>query len=355
MVRGLLSAATMIALRLFASASLVTTLGALALACSSDPGAGGTEGACAQYASAYREYTAKCTTQAGASRSDSRWQQLEDRMRLACASSLSLPGTGLTPAGISVCANAVRNASCTLDSDDLPQCDFPNGTLADGAACNSGEQCKSGACTKMSSGTGSSACGVCAARVAIGGDCSTNPRCVEDATCSSTSKTCVAMIRNGVGGSCDGAKYEYCQSGLYCESATKICKERLPAGAACTSSTPCQSGLTCNATSKTCVAPTSVGEGQTCGGTTFIRCASGLACEPTSSKCVKITWVAPLGDCSAFGSQCEHGSCSSTTKKCPALIADGQPCTSDRATGVCNDFASCIDGKCQLPGTTVCK
>ncbi len=343
-------------LRLLGSSVLLASLGALANACSATDDTQTASGACAQYADAYRAYTQRCAqTFGGISTADSRWEQIEARMRLACSSSLSLPGNAVTPAGLTVCANKIKTAGCDLDSDDIPECDFDTGTLADGAACASGNQCKSGSCKKTISETSSSACGVCEARIAVGGDCSTaGSNCVSDARCDVTTKKCVAIVRNGVGGSCDSAKGEQCQSGLYCDFTTKVCKERGAAGATCSSSLPCQTGLQCSPTTRTCVTPVLATEGQTCG-TNGVLCASGLRCDGATMKCAKLVWVAPNGDCSAPGSMCEHGSCNSTTKKCPALIADGQACTSDRSTGVCDDFASCIDGKCQLPGQTVCK
>jgi hypothetical protein len=343
-------------LRLFASSVLVTGLCGIAVACSSTDAGTTPEGACSTYADAYRSYTQKCAAESSVSISDTRWPQLQDRMKAACTSALTLPGTAITPAALTVCANAIRGASCNTDSDDLPQCDFDKGTLADGAACTTGNQCQSGSCKKTATETGSTGCGVCQPRIAIGGDCSTdNSTCVTDARCDFTTKKCVAVVRNGVGGSCDSAKGESCLSGLYCDFTTKICKERGAAGATCSSSAPCQTGLQCSATTKTCTAPTLAAEGQACGGTTGVGCVSGLRCDFTAQKCVKITWVAPGGDCSVVGSMCEHGACNTTTKKCPVLIADGAACTSDRSTGVCNDFASCIDGKCLLPGQVVCK
>lgn len=345
-------------LRLAASSTLVATLAAIAAACSSPDANSNTtvDGACNTYASAYRRYVTKCASSSNdGSFSDARWASMEQRMRLSCASSLSLPGTGVVPAQLASCANALADASCTAKSADLPACDFPAGTLADGAVCTDSGQCKSESCVKTgTSETSSPSCGTCQPRVALGADCSTNSRCVENATCDFTTKKCIATVKNGVGGSCDFTKGESCQSGLYCDSAAKICKARPTAGQACSSTITCETGLTCDQTSKTCYAPTIATEGQACGTAAKARCGADLGCDPATSKCVKINWVKPLGDCSAPFSVCEHGSCS-TAKKCPALIPDGGACTSDRATGVCDDFASCRDGKCQLPGQAVCK
>lgn len=344
-------------LRLFASSVLVTGLAGIAVACSSTDAGSTPEGACTTYADAYRTYTQKCAgTRGGISTADARWQQLEQRMKVACTSALTLPGTAITPTGLTVCANAIKTASCNTDSDDIPQCDFENGTLANGAACSTGNQCQSGACKKTAVETGSVACGVCEARIPVGGECTTeNALCVTDSRCDFATKKCVAIVRNGAGGSCDSAKGETCLTGLYCDFTTKICKTRGAVGTACSSTAPCETNLQCSTTSKTCVAPTIAAEGQACGGTSGVACATDLRCDFASQKCVKINWIAPGGDCSVTGSVCEHGSCNTTTKKCPVLIADGGACLTDRSTGVCDDFASCIEGKCQLPGQVVCK
>lgn len=313
------------------------------------------DGACSTYASAFRRYANKCGSEEGLT-SDTRWAAMEARMKLACQSSLALPGTGIQPSQVASCANALADASCNAKTSDIPACDFPPGSLADGAACTDSSQCKSEACVKTASSSGSTpSCGTCQARIPVGGACTTEDRCVDNAMCDFTTKKCIALVKNGAGGSCDSAKGESCQTGLYCDYTTNVCKTRAAAGQACSSTSPCDSGLTCDSTSKTCYQPTVATEGQACGASTKARCGSDLACDAMTAKCVKINWVAPGGDCGAPYSTCLHGSCSSTTKKCPALIPDGGACTSDRSTGVCDDFASCIDGKCQLPGQVVCK
>jgi hypothetical protein len=342
---------------LLSSSILITIAGGIAIACSSVSDNNNTvDGACSTYASAYRKYLTKCSSGEGAVLSDPRWQTMEGRMKLACQSALSLPGTGIQPSQLAGCANALAEASCNTKADQIAACDFPPGSLADGAACTSSEQCKSESCVKVATSDGPTpSCGTCQPRVAIGGDCSTNSRCVDKAQCDFTTKKCIAIVYHGVGGTCDSTKGEQCESGLLCDYTTKTCKARATVGQPCSSSVPCETGLTCDSISKTCYQPTIAGGGQACGTAAKARCGSDLACDPTALKCVKITWVAPGGDCGVMFSSCLHGSCNSTTKKCPALIPDGGACLTDRSTGVCDDFASCIDGKCSLPGQVVCK
>ncbi len=339
MASELLGSRAMQALRLLGSATLLATLGVLAGACSSnDSGSSTVDGACAEYASAINTYTTRC---GGSTRGLN-----ESRMKAACLSALSLNGSSITPQTLSSCANAVKSLTCGSDLEDTGACNFPPGKLADGTSCVSDEQCASENCKKVDN-----TCGVCSARIAIGGACESSGDCVDGARC--TAGKCVAEIRNPVGGSCDATKGEYCQSGLYCDYSTKICKAYGAAGAACSLTMPCGSGLTCDATSKTCVAVTLAAEGQAC--STSLRCQSGLACDPTAAKCVKVTIVAPGGDCGGSLQVCQQGSCNETTKKCPTIIPDGGACGTNDPSKVCDAYASCVDGKCALLGQVVCK
>lgn len=333
-------------LRLVASTAIVINLGAVALACSSDPETKTEAAACAEYASAYLGWVAKC----GGSLSDAGQQHVEARRAQYCTSLLSLPGVAATSDDMMDCARVYRSASCATTGSAAPKCNFKNGTLADGAACVTDEQCVSGSCETMPG----SSCGACEPRTAIGGACSITAPCASGLTCSTTTMTCVEIVRNGPGGSCDWTEGQICEPGLDCEPTSKTCKERGAAGAACSSIAPCASGLTCSAMSRTCVEVTILREGEACDATSEAQCGVGLTCDPATRRCVGFAWVGPGGDCSAFGARCERGTCDRDTKTCPAVIADGQAC-GDPNAGVCDYFASCIDGKCQMVGSVVCK
>lgn len=344
MVRALLGRSAMNLLRLGTAAILFASVSGLAAACSSPDSSAG--GDCSSYGAALVSYTRRCSTGSTSSYTDARWNEYEARFQIACGSALSLPGTGINGTFLSKCANAMRGAACGTQTSDLPECDPPPGSLADGAQCVSSEQCQSESCAKT---TGN--CGTCQPRVAVGGACTSATRCVKDAYCDTTTSKCVATTKSAVGGPCDSAKGQSCDATGYCDYTTKICKARAKAGEACGTAL-CESGLTCDyAGTKTCIAQKTAAEGEACGGTTV--CGSGLQC--TANKCVKINWVKPGGDCSAAGSRCEHGSCGSTSKKCPTVVADGGACGPTVPDSTCDDFASCIDGKCTLPGQVVCK
>lgn len=331
-------------LRLGTAAFLLVSVSGLAAACSSSDDSAG--GDCSSYGSALVSYMRRCST--GTGYEDARWNEYQTRFQVACGSALSLPGTGINGGFLSRCANALRGAACGTQTSDLPECDTPAGTLADGAQCVSSDQCQSESCAKA---TGSN-CGTCQPRVPVGGACTTTTRCVKDAYCDTSSGKCVANTKSPVGGPCDSTKGQSCDSTGYCDYATKTCKARAKAGEPCGAAL-CDTGLTCDYTgTKTCIAPKTVGEGEACG-TGATTCSTGLQCS--AGKCVKILWVKPGGDCSALGSRCEHGSCGATSKKCPTVVADGGACGATVPDSTCDDFASCIDGKCTLPGQVVCK
>jgi len=342
-------------LRFTAAASLLVTLSALGAACSSKGEASAADG-CAAYASAFVSYTKRCSTGSQSGYTDERWSEYQSRFTLVCGSALSLPGTGITGGVLSGCAEAMRDMPCGAKMSDIPACDFPAGTLADNAPCSSSDQCQSESCAKTATPTGSSStCGTCSPRAAVGAACdSATTRCVSNAYCDAATKKCIAVTTSAVGGPCDSTKGQTCDSNGYCDYTTKICKARAKAGETC-GVVPCQSGLSCDPTSKTCAAPIVATEGQACGGTTRATCTGGTTCDGATQKCVKIVWAKAGADCSAPFTRCERGSCDSTTKKCPTLIPDGGVCVATSTSAICNEFASCIDGKCMLPGQVVCK
>lgn len=329
--------------RTLSASALLLALGALGSACSSSSES--TSEACSSYVKALRAYNERCSS-SGSSLSGERWIQLEARYKLACDASLSLPGTGIDSQFVSKCTDAMKGAACGASA--MPECTTPAGKLADGAACSSSEQCQSTYCDSTGSATG---CGTCGKTVAIGGACAAGDRCVRGSNC--VGGTCTAPTYGAVGAACDATKALYCANGLSCDGASKTCKALPGVGEPCPSFI-CATGLTCDFTAKTCFAPSKVGAGQPCGGTTKNVCDAGLTCK--SNVCAIVTWVKPGGDCSAAGTQCEHGSClTATTKLCPKLIPDGGACTSGKPEdGVCDDLANCVNGKCLLSGTNRC-
>jgi len=97
-------------------------------------------------------------------------------------------------------------------------------------------------------------------------------------------------------------------------------------------------------------------------------CATGLACDPVAKKCAAIVYNATGTDCDDIVRRCERGRCEGekisstdgtttvTPGKCTEPLADGATCDVKATTGPrCDEFASCIGGKCTLPDANACK
>jgi hypothetical protein len=92
---------------------------------------------------------------------------------------------------------------------------------------------------------------------------------------------------------------------------------------------PCKVGLKCSA-AKTCQKQLSI--------------APGATCDDDLAVCAKGLCPAALGPISDGG-----------TSVCPTVIADGQSCIANDASRICDDYAFCVNGTCQLFDVDACK
>jgi hypothetical protein len=267
------------------------------------------------------------------------------RFRQFCEIQASLPGSTTTAADIEACAHAFM-ADCSAT------CQGPTtGTLPAGAACNVSWdlQCQSGACAQLPLPDGGySACGICAASVAVGQPCDgTSPSACEPGSycAGSTSRTCVTY--GAVGAPCSSTLF--CQADLRCSSAHQ-CEPRVSLGGACQTDVDCSDALPC--VGGTCTARADAGAHCTPSGYA-LPCNYGLECAAATSTCVAPT-VQPGGPGGANGQLCVHGSCSAKGV-CPTIIPDGQPCPTND-TELCDFEAHCDSaGTCSIPGATICR
>lgn len=243
------------------------------------------------------------------------------RLQIPCLAVLALPKSGTTPASLLSCASAYQSASCQeILSGKLPAaCDVP-GELANGSACGDDWQCQSTQCF-FDAGK---ECGVCKARLPVGGACSATGDCERGLRCSSA-KICVAFKQAGE--TCDTDNL--CAPGLSCYGPTgaKKCgvapelgQKCDPAGVAAAPGCTPASGALCNATSKVCQALKTVSKGEPC-------------------------------DASAGPVVCVASSCQGGT--CQALTADGEKCGTGLAP--CQPPARCSGGRCVLVDPSKCK
>jgi hypothetical protein len=194
--------------------------------------------------------------------------------------------------------------------------------------------------------------------VAVGSACDFNHECATDSFCASN-RTCTALPAENQPCSPQG-----CAGGLFCDTAAvsgPVCRARLTAGVACTSTLQCQKGLFCDTGAplgmRTCTALHANGE--TCDGSfgcSSTLCLSGT-CEVTGSGC--FTDAACGGRCSndatiscTADSGCGNGTCSIGGATCSPLL----PCTGVGSVCVfpnkCN-FSKCVGNVCADPHLTI--
>ncbi len=335
-------------------------LAVLVVACSSSSSSGDS---CGAFFDSTTAYTQACSSSSSGKTKD------KARFLQTCQLSLAAPGTSLTPAAVDACAAAYRSAAASCTSADVEKaCSTAPGALADGAACGGSEQCASTYCKKesSSSSTTETGCGKCAATVALGAACdAAKDRCVRGSSCkttgTSTTGTCTASTsatKVPEGGACvsETGSFSSCDAGLRCDFPTKKCAKLVASGEACLATSDCQKGLAC--VGNRCGAKVAVGG--TCA--TSSDCVNGAACDATK-KCAAYTFGAPGDACDLGTKQCAKGSCTGVTVgtsgvtpgKCPTIIADGQPCDTKSETARCDEYASCIGGKCQIFDPSTCK
>jgi len=205
------------------------------------------------------------------------------------------------------------------DAGDCAQVVMPlvpvGGTCTSFYVVSIGEQCKDGSYCKE--GPSYACTGVCTPRNPVGGTCDLNMdvRCVQGATCDSTSKMCVTTPPvPGAGDACGATNQPGCARGLYCDTtavdgggSAGVCHSRQTSGA-CTNDGQCAPPLRCvGTTAMTCMAPGMEGE----------------ACIPNAHECDLVSHCGSDGRCTS------------------ARAAIGQPCGTVNNN---NEITACADG-----------
>jgi hypothetical protein len=226
----------------------------------------------------------------------------------------------VTPAQVDACGTALMTAPCNdvfsflLSGQTPPACNYAPGSVANGAACASSEQCQSLHC-QLVLGTG---CGTCAPSVMLGGACVTSGDCPFESAC--VGAVCVSL--GAAGATCDAT--HPCNLGLLCSGG--MCAAPLAEGATCTTTgqDPCDvlQGEFCNPKTLVCQKVKYGQAGQQCGivGTDLVQCAGAGLCSGLSKM--------------------------SFTGMCVAAAADGAACDA-KAGPYCMAPALCIGGTCQ--------
>ncbi len=242
------------------------------------------------------------------------------RLEMGCTASTTAPGAKVTAAQFGACADAYSKVDCTKLTGGmfLPDACTVPGSLANGKACGSADQCQSGYC---SSSTG--ICGTCGDRAAAGKACTSSDGCQSGLVCNSKS-VCAQPV--AAGGQCSDVRD--CDAGLVCASGT--CSQPVAVGKACTGSDCDQlAGAFCNPQTKVCASISVADAGQPCGivNNTFVGCGAAGHC------------TIPQGQ---------------TKGTCQAAAADGASCDPQNGP-TCMAPAICVNGKCTLPDPSSCK
>lgn len=244
---------------------------------------------------------------------------------LTAAASFTLPGSTVTPKGLTQCAADRAAQACADFSEQRPASCLTAGTLANGAACNVDAQCSSTFCYVESESI--DPCGVCAPRVGLGAAC----------------------------------KRDGCAPGLSCVDAggkgVVTCEALLKEGAACDNNTECAADLRC--LDGSCARMPAVGE--PCEALVLCRDGEGDQCVTTTSSssdntCLKATFGAPGQACDyATARNCLGASvCLTATSLCSPIAKLGEACSD--TTTPCEHPYVCSGAQCALPPpVTVCR
>jgi hypothetical protein len=198
------------------------------------------------------------------------------------------------------------------------------GTVAEGGACVSSNECASQECDLT--GCGGTACcaGTCvtsgrslAGTVAVGASCSSRSDCVAGAFCDVGGTMHLCTAQKGPGEACQLS--EECLDGTACI---------LPAG---------------GAGAPVCAKPPA--EGEACGGTSSCDLLRDF-CDPATMKCTPR--IAIGGTCVTGGDSCVlYAACSAGSRTCVARGRAGDPCTLTSLP--CLGGLVCTAGHCTLP------
>lgn len=301
-----------------ARAAALFSLGpvALALACTTHNSSSvSLEQACFDYAHAYRAREATCYGVAPAPNQT----DLIARQASACALNSAAPGSRLDAHYWESCASSV-GTNCAAYSCGV----YPSGARPDGDPCSTSSQCQSLWCrgTQALASSGAIAsnaiqCGACAARLTTGAPCGPLDACPIGTSC--TGGAC--QPQGGPGSAC--TKWADCAFPSACRAG--VCGQPAFSGDACDLSSDCTTDTGCDLQTKVC-APIQFGP-------------PGAACDHDVKRC-------------------EAGSCNiaapATTGTCPAVVPDGTKCDPNDSSTVCDDYARCFRGTCQIVDPVKC-
>jgi hypothetical protein len=269
--------------------------------------------ACSSYTDIYRQREANCYGVASAPDMST----VKARQTETCVLYSSAPGSATDATYWNACTTAANN-NCRAY-----KCVRPPGARQAGQPCLASHQCASLACqgTQVLDAYGAVLpngiqCGTCAVQLPEGSPCN-----------SST---------------------DICDVDMSCFQGT--CRRQGQAGA------PCKSWNDCAWPQLVCRSSGICGEaayaGQTCAGNT--DCTTDQGCDPSTKVCVPLRFGQPGQACDDIVNLCESGACNRLSRTCPTVLPDGAACDPNSGSEVCQIYAHCFLGVCQIPDPAEC-
>lgn len=286
--------------------------------------------ACASVFDAYASFTERCgnDTHAREALGADGWDDPSGKstFQATCAALAKRPGNGRTVAFWQRCERALKEGSCQDAQSIGDTCKRATGSLSDGDACASDDECASGNCSASSKSL--SRCGVCKPAPGPGdpcgesvGACPSNLLC-DRGICSRPGSRKRAEL-------CDASAV--CADGLVCEYASSAGHSQCQAGSRPETKPITVIGDPCEGSS--------CGAGFTCldGACALQRAEAGDRCGPH--------WLCPAGYACRWDGSSSAGYCARAAK-------EGESCGTFTP---CAAFLVCSsEGKCALPVQT-CK
>jgi len=273
----------------------------------------------------------------------------KSRAIVACTLFYGAPGTAGSDDANDRCGRELEFAACSAPPRS---CNYILGTAQIGHVCIDGTQCQSGVCTptgKPQNGV-PSYCGVCAMTNGANGQCKTSQDCDPGLVCVGAQPQ---MMMAGVctasagkpGDPCTASRE--CTQPNHCDLTAMKCAAPVVENGACKQTADCVTALVCSR--GYCTTPT--GNGGACSGG---DCIPSYSCDTEKTKrCVPAIYAGSGEMCDGGITVCKQGQCSNG--KCPVILADGAMCDPMKPDSICDYFATCWDGKCQIPDFRKCQ
>jgi hypothetical protein len=267
------------------------------------------------------------------------------------------PGSNTTTELIQGCADAWKDAPCSVLQTFTAVCNYAPGQFENGVPCIYSSQCLSGVCSGSKT-----FCGACVPVIAAGAPCAgVTGECDYGTTCDGTVCAPRRPVVINAGDDCD-LDYINCETGYVCridDAGNPKCLPLVAPGGACASSYDCVAYNYCDSTTEVCTPSPSAG--MPCAGQGIGACDAASLCDTRTMPltCVPLAGrgescfdrpnlTDPHGNCAdGLFCVCEAGEdCNDGV--CLQRVSEGEAC--DDAATVCIAGTECRTGQCEASG-----